>query len=624
MKVLYAFLVGINEYRAVTDLSGCVRDVETAEAHLRSTLAPGVRMESLILRDGQATRDAVIAAFRSHLGRAGRDDVALFWFSGHGSDAEAPDWVAGLESAGRVQTLVCADSRCDGVPDLWDKELALLIDELTARHITVVLDSCHSAGASRIVLKHTPEARIRTPPHSAQTRSPESFLPGTIERAADVPPMRHVEMAACEAHETAQELILDGEWRGVFTWALLGARKLLGNTATYYELLQAARGRLAVRHAYQESSARSAIPEQLDQPFLGGTVVAPDSGIWMRYTHDEWAIDAGTVHGLPIGGGLRVGVHDAAGQEAEIVEVRATDSLVEPAGGWEPDRDRQFPVVTTSVPLPRTTVAVAGVDPAEVADLSAAIGRSPHLRVAAPGEPVQVRVTLAADGNLVITDRHAERYAEWAHEGVDRVITALEHIARWLLIWELENPAPGIVSPVRIEIVDPLTDQPLVPNGLGEHVLAYTPDLRDWRPPSIRVRLRNTGAVPLFCVLLDLTPRFAADPMLFPGDYIGPGVTVYSRDRRRIGVQLPGDIPVEPGAWARDRLKLFAAEQRFSVLPFRLPVLGRRIPVRRKGLGTQDLLDRLGGRVHRDLVDAELGMAYDWTTSEAVIKVVVP
>ncbi|GAA0447229.1 hypothetical protein Aca07nite_57920 [Actinoplanes capillaceus] len=622
MKVLYALLVGINEYQAaVQNLNGCVNDVEAAEAHLRATLAPGVRLEALILRNGEATREAVIAAFRSHLGQAGPDDVALFWFSGHGSDAEAPDWAEGLEASGRVQTLVCADSRTDGVPDLWDKELAVLIDELKTRRITVVLDSCHSAGASR-----DPVFPIRVVQYSAGPRSADSFLPGTIERAMAVPPMRHIELAACEASRTAEEMPLDGVWRGVFSWALLEARNRLGSTATHHELLQAVQARLAVRQAPQESSLRCADPEQLDQPFLGGTVVAPRSGIVMRYTHDGWAIDAGTVHGLPVGGGLRVGVHDDAGYEAEIVEVRSTDSLVEPAGGWEPDRDHQFPVVMTSVPLPRTAVAVAGVDPAEVADLTAAIGRSPHLRVAAPGETVDVRVTLAADGNLVITDRRAERYAEWAYEGgerVTRVVQALEHIARWLLIWRLENPVPGLRSPIRIEVVDPRTDEPLPTDGRGEYVLSYTPGERDWEPPKIRIRLRNTGTVRLFCVLLDLTPRFQSSPTLFEGDFIEPGVTVYSRDRRRIGVRLPGDVPVEPGAYARDRLKLFAAEQRFSTRPYLLPLLGRRFTYR-KGLGFQDLLDRLGGRVHRDLFDAELGVAYDWTTTEAVIKTIVP
>ncbi|GGN82621.1 hypothetical protein GCM10010112_60190 [Actinoplanes lobatus] len=628
MKVLYALLVGINEYKAVApNLSGCVNDVEAAEAHVRATLAPGVRLEALILRDGEATREAVIAAFRSHLGQAGPDDVALFWFSGHGSDAEAPDWAEGLEASGRVQTLVCADSRSDGVPDLWDKELALLIDELAAGHITVVLDSCHSGGASRILRGREPEARIRTTPRPAESRPPESFLPGTIKRAAAVPPMRHIELAACEALETAEELILDGEWRGVFSWALLEARSQLGSKATYYELLQAIRARLAARQAYQGSSARSHIPEQLDQPFLGGVVVTPESSIWMRYTHDRWAIDAGTVHGLPVEDGLRVGVHDTSGREAEIVEVRPTDSLVEPVGGWEPDRDRQFRVVTTSVPLPRAAVVVAGVDPAEIIELTAAIGRSPHLRVAGPGEPVDLRVTLAADGNLVITDRHAERYAEWAYEGgerITRVVEALRHIAQWMLIWRLENPAPGLTSQVRLEIVDAETDEPLTPGGHGEHVLSYAPGDQDWDPPKIRIRLHNTGAEPLFCVLLNLRPAFAVTSFLFPGDFIGPGVTVYCWYRRTISVRLPKDIPVQPGAFARDRLKLFAAEERFSTKPYLLPVLGRRFTYR-KALSFPGLLDRLGGGLHhRDLVDAELGVAYDWTTTEAVIKTVVP
>ncbi|MEV0895636.1 caspase family protein [Actinoplanes sp. NPDC049802] len=622
MKTLYALLVGINEYQAagLPNLSGCVNDVAAAEAHLWATLAPGTRLEALILRDGEATRDAVIAAFRSHLGQAGPDDVALFWFSGHGSDAEAPDWAEGLEASGRVQTLVCADSRADGVPDLWDKELALLIDELDAGHITVVLDSCHSSSASR-----DPAYPVRAVPRSAASRPDRSFLPGTIERAAAVPPMRHVELSASRSDETAQERPLDGAWRGVFSWALIGSRERLGAEATYHELLQAVRAELAGRWIQQTSGLRSNIAAELDQPFLGGAVAAPGTGVQMRWGHGGWTIDAGTVHGIPAESGMRVGVHNAPEQEAEIVEVRTEDCLVEPAEPWRPDRNKRFPVVMTSVPLPRTSVTVIG---AGAADLTAAIGRSRHLRAPEPGRSPDVRVTLEAGGNLVITDRYAERLAEWEHTGpdaVERAVRALEHIARWRLIWGLRNPAPGITAPVGIEIVDPDTGQPLQTDEHGEYVLRYTWARTGWKAPRIRIRLHNSGAVPLFCVLLDLTPRFAATRFLFGGDFIGPGVTVYCRDRNDILVQLPADVPVEPGAFARDRLKLFAAERTFPTRPYELPVLHRRLPGRRKGLGAQGLLERLGDQImYRDMVDAGLDSAYDWTTAEAVVKTVVP
>src|SRR5690242_17675993 len=183
MNRLYALLVGIDTYAApdVHALGGCVNDVEDALALLHRRTAADTRLCALVLRDRAATRAAVVDGLRTHLGRAGRDDTALFWFSGHGSQAPVPGWAWFEEPTGMLQTLVCADSRVDGVPDLWDKELSVLLDAVarTAGHVAVVLDSCHSEGATR-------GARGRSVPPAAG-RDRTSLLPGTANRTAPAP-----------------------------------------------------------------------------------------------------------------------------------------------------------------------------------------------------------------------------------------------------------------------------------------------------------------------------------------------------------------------------------------------------------------------------------------------------
>ena len=69
-----------------------------------------------MLLDGEATRDAVVGAFRAHLGRAMAGDVALFAYAGHGSEEPAPPEIAHLEPTGRIQTLMFHDCnrRVDG------------------------------------------------------------------------------------------------------------------------------------------------------------------------------------------------------------------------------------------------------------------------------------------------------------------------------------------------------------------------------------------------------------------------------------------------------------------------------------------------------------------------------
>src|SRR5262245_54556237 len=93
---IYALLVGINEYAPpVPRLRRCANEVREMQAFLQARVDPaGRRLEDALrirtLLDQEATREAVIAAFRTHLGQAGPEDVALFCYSGHGSQEQAP------------------------------------------------------------------------------------------------------------------------------------------------------------------------------------------------------------------------------------------------------------------------------------------------------------------------------------------------------------------------------------------------------------------------------------------------------------------------------------------------------------------------------------------------------
>jgi Caspase domain len=654
MRTLYALLAGINRYRAdsVPDLRGCVRDVEHALAYLGNGVPAGTELRPLILRDEEATRSALINAIRFHLGRARKDDTALFWFSGHGSQADVPDWAWFREPTGRLQTLVCADSRAGGVPDLWDKELSVLLDDVARRagHVAVVLDSCHSDGATRELNDREPAARSRAVPGDGP-RSRDSLIPELVLRGlggAQEAAQEHLALAASRSFEAAQEMPLEGEQRGLFSWALLRALHRLGSSASYRELLAAAQAEVERRAYRQVPQLRPAVSELADHAFLDRIVTRPAAGMRMRYAAEGWEIDAGAVHGLPSDLGVRVGMRgDPPLREAAVTRVLAERSLVDPVGAWMPDREEQYPVVVTEVPLPVTTVALDG-DPAGAARLRAAIlaagpdgDPSPHLRPVAPDDTAGIpdlRATISAAGSLVITDRHGDRLGDEIPDvhgdGSWPAVTTLEHIARWHLLMNLENPAPTLLSPVRIEVVVPEPGETVAPktgpvrelDPDGVHRLFYRRGERGWVPPEIFIRLHNTGDQMLYCALLDLTPRFGVHATLFPGDFIAPGERGCALDGRRIQAFLPAGMAPEPGVAVRDRLKLFVAEEQFSVRPFLMPALGRPVPRGRGGLGARGLLERLGGAaVHRDLGDAnDLAGAYDWTTTSLTLVTEVP
>ncbi len=170
---LYALLVGIDAYPSPSQpLRGCVNDVRAMEAFLRGR----IEQQQLALRslcDQQATRDAIITAFRHHLGEAGSGDTALFFFGGHGSQEHLPPLYTSSEPDQLSETLVAYDSRQEGGWDLADKELAVLVAEVAARgpHVVIVLDSCHPLAA------HPTTAHRRSPaPAEGVTRTQVRLL----------------------------------------------------------------------------------------------------------------------------------------------------------------------------------------------------------------------------------------------------------------------------------------------------------------------------------------------------------------------------------------------------------------------------------------------------------------
>ena len=253
MSKVYALLVGIDAYQPpVPVLHGSVNDIALAERLLRDRIAPG-DLDLRTLIDEEATRAEIIRSFRVHLGRAGPGDIALFWFSGHGSTGPLPDELRLSEGSGRCQTTVCYDSRHGGVPDIYDKEFAVLVHEVVAggAQLVSIKDSCHARSGMR---------EIELPPRYAEP-SPvppavRDLLPELLAAAA-TPAPRHIALSACDEHEVARERSFRRTVQGVFSEAVCRAVTRLGDGATYRQVLSEARclvegrypARFAARHA---------------------------------------------------------------------------------------------------------------------------------------------------------------------------------------------------------------------------------------------------------------------------------------------------------------------------------------------------------------------------------------
>ncbi len=382
---VYALLVGIDAYPPpVPWLAGCRNDVSDLTTFLQGRLGERLRLVTLLDRD--ATRQAIVDAMRTHLGQAAAGDVALFSYSGHGSEEPVPRAFAALEPTGRIQTLVCVDTgrrSADGVliRPIADKELAVLLGEIAAKgpHIVALLDCCHSGtgtrDASTRVRQWLPDPDEAPPDTRDDVRELGSarlmadFLPGT--RAAAVARPAHVALSACHSFELAKEVARDGRDRGVFSIAMLETLASSGPTTTYRSLLAGVNSRVE-----REVGEQRPVLEPLDVGGLAdslvfdGTILRAEATFHVTRSVTGFEVDAGSIHGLRSASGgeafdlacLVPGTAEVAG----LVRVRTAGpsrSVVEPLG-WQPD-DVAYEAVIASVPLPAAVVRFDRDGPAD-------------------------------------------------------------------------------------------------------------------------------------------------------------------------------------------------------------------------------------------------------------------
>ncbi|GAA4959697.1 caspase family protein [Actinoplanes utahensis] len=617
MAGLYALVAGIDAYRPpLRTLEGSRNDAALVVGLLRGRVAePDLHLR--VLLDEQATRAAVIDGWRRHLAAAGPGDTALFWYSGHGSTGPLPDELRYTEADGRCQTLVCFDSRHDGVPDLYDKEIAVLAREVLDRgaHLVTVLDSCHAQSGHR-----GPATGSRARIAAAVTAAPpREALLAQLGDDAGVHDPRQVALAACQTFEVAYETRDAGVAYGWFTRELTRAVAVLGGTATYREIMALARARAGGQHPALEPHEPGGAA---DREFLGRLLRPAGGPVTMTHDGEDWTVDVGALHGLT-GTDHEFAVHGSDPPRAvRVVDVRTERSVVAPVG-WEPERLRPYPMVLTRLPQPPVAVTLDG-DPVAVAELTREIvanRRAPHVRI----EPAAgLRVTLA-DRHVVIAGSGGEPPAapiaatgDWAA----RTAADLDHIARWMRVRDLLNPGSSLRDAVHLEVLPAGGDTDLAPGPIH---LEYTYGPQGWTPPAVTVRLVNTTDRRLYCVLLNLTDTFRIHAGLFPGEHVAAKWTTAASAGRPIRLSLPPGRPIGPGARVTDRLVLLVAEEEFSAEPFLLPRLRDPEPAgSRTAAALTGVLDRIGLDVTRRDADMAEPTATDWATRSIEIVTTVP
>lgn len=658
---IYALLVGIDNYAApVNPLQGCVNDVKAVEEYLQTRVkTEGWNLHLKTLKDEQATRQEIIDGFRKHLCQADSNDVALFYYSGHGSQELAPREFWHLEPDKLDETLVCYDSRSEGGWDLADKELAKLIAEVADKnpHITLILDCCHSGSGSRdpyqetAVRQYSTDERVR--PLDSFIFSPEEIqdLIASNRQASglNLPRGKHILFASCQDSETAKEYNADGEHRGAFCYFLTQTLKQTPGNLTYRDLFKRTNALVRSKIKQQSPQLEAVDTRDLDQLFLGGAIGDRHPYYTVSY-HKKygWIIDGGSLHGVPRRDGeetmhLALFPIETQGQDlralsnklasAKVTEVLPQLSKVEITPN-DNNKEQTFKAVITSLPLPPKTVRFEANTEA-VQLLQQAIqtieeNNQPSLYVREVSTSDAEFKVLALRNEYIIT-RPADgvpivaSIQDYTKDNAIKIIQRLEHITRWTNLSELSSTANSRIRADAVKMEIHQGDEIL---SDGEIHLNYDrDDSSKWNEPAFTVKLKNTSNETLYCALLDLTEQFAISAGFFETGCVKlePNQETWALGKKSIRAIVPQELWEQGITEYQDIFKLIVCTSEFDATLLeqdKLDLPRQKDTPSNRGDIRAGTLNRLMNRLQsRDLTaDDDVEEYDDWVTSQVVIK----
>jgi Caspase domain len=663
VRNIYALLVGINEYISpISALKGCVNDIESIKLYLEGRVATDkTQLHILKLVNQEATYQAIVNGFRQHLCQADNDDVALFYYAGHGSQEKVPEAFRHLEPDSLEETIVCYDSRLQGGKDLADKELAALIGEVAQKnpHITVIMDCCHSGSGTREI---EAETAVRQAPLDIRTRDIDSYIFSLAEleqrlatRSLDnsssnsktvaLASGKHVFLSACRNSELAKELRVNGQSHGAFSYYLLDSLKQANGKITYRDLFKRSQALVASKVSAQFPQAEATVLEDLDQPFLGGVIEARTPYFTLSYNKDhEWVIDGGAIHNIPVPTDgetteLAIFPFDASSTQllaissaqgkAQVTQVLPQLSKVTISGIATLNPDMTFKAVITSLPLPPKKVYLTGEEKG-IQHVHDALLSSPlYVKEVSTTEAAEFKV-LARDNQYWISRIADDRplvaqINEYNETTASQVVQRLEHIARWTKIVELSSSAASQIQSNDVLLQIYQNDKEILSSQIR---LEYRQENGKSIQPNFKIKLKNTSSKALYCALLDLNDRFAVTASLFEGGgiWLNPGEEAWALGNKPIYPSVPKELWQQGITETTDILKLIVSTSEFDAklleqVALDAPSIGTRSVS--KGKGT---LNHLMRRVlSRDLsAEPEGASQDDWVTTQTIITTVRP
>jgi hypothetical protein len=693
---LYALLVGIDCYLPLKpsdapnpmNLRGCVGDINRAEEFLRTRLDLAAdHILKLTATDAGATqpaeppdkwptRENIVNAFRWLDEVAAPGDQIYVHYSGHGGRVKTPPRFQHLKWGAEMdEVLVPTDYSLTEDNFLRDFELAHILRGYVDRGltVTVVLDSCHSGGATRgapafngleqngVAVRTIGEVRDVLPPPRIPVAS-DAELAAACQALAAKPtrdfhvgnawqlePEGYLLLAACRASEYAYEQVFEGAGQsGAFTHWLLDSLERLGADVPVKTLYDRV---LAKVHSYfrqQTPQLQGATDRTL---FAVGRARTPD---WVNVLEvaeaaDEVVLNVGQAQGVSRDARFAIyprGETDFTRVErrralASIKTLGATSSratITERLHAEAVEQGDQAVLLESDRPNVRRTLRLvapaAGHEPAELAaalqDVEHNVTRrgGSFLQLAADGERADFLVSVNELGQFVVGDasgtplphlRPALNVADVSAPFY--LVERLYHLVKYLNVHELDNcdpfsPLSGKLSATLLGVqADYVMGDKPAPQPLAQGTPLETDE---WT----FLQITNNSSQVLNVTVLDLRPNWSISQLYPAGaafyEPLDPG--------RSITLPLRASLP-QGYDEGRDVLKVMGTVGPSNFRWLELPALDEPDKGRTGWRGSPaNSLDEFlaafmnDGSGFRDLI-AETNASHEWTTVQVEIDV---
>lgn len=652
---IYGLLVGVNHYQnpSINTLRGCENDVYLFSQTLQARFnIPEDHLK--ILLNAEATHQNIIDHFQRYLlDRDWKkyDDIAVFYFSGHGAQSVAAEIFWDIEPDHLNESLVCHDSRTPGVPDLLDKELRYLIAQLAAKceHIAVFLDCCHGGHGTRF-LGEDQEA-VRFAPIDMAEYPLDCFVfgqqagksQGPVDLAELIPASgKHILLSGCQSFQLSREKPQGPAYmqHGLFTFALCETLSSLQYSISYQELRNRVHTRVQAQNAAQSPQIEAISGAQVTQSVLGGDL-QPLRLLAYR-DNAQWKLNAGVMHGLNVDDEVALFGDDA---DPNNLQTSVTSARIQQADSFTSVllmsdeaslSGKEYTAIITRQHFAKMPVRLLG-------DAAVVQAARDYLQldesVADPGRFLQEseaepRYEIhAADGKCYVTQVHDSRPLFKRVSAVQEALAQAAVMARWHQKRDLANPASKLDDPV--EIVVTYDGQEYVNQDV---TLSYRFDGTQWIRPQFNLELRLKAEKPnLYYALLyfdgstgEISNVLANGGWLSHENVAQEGKmkaqpTVKAYDGKAIPLKIKDELLQQGISRIQDSLKLMLCDAEFDSSLLNQPglELDNGKEVTRGSL--HNTLNRLLCDAHRTLaLQDEVETAPDWTTKLINISVIRP